>query len=316
MDSSEKGMTAPLAELHSRFTKDEKRNAHFELIRQELVQGSADIVQDLLKHGHIEAFSPGDKLIAQGEYSCDIYFILAGAVQLEINGVQTKIRERGTHVGEMALIEPSLARSATVIAKENTICLKVEESAFTEIACRFPEIWRQLACILARRLKDRNSDITPRNKKPRVFVISSVESLDIARAIQDHFDHDETFVEIWTDNTFRASQYPLESLETKLASADFAIAIAQPDDNVETRNQRWPVMRDNVVFELGFFIGRLGRRRAFLIEPRSNELKLPSDLSGLTTLSYHWSGDQRDLVSSLSTVCNTIRKEIAEQGCR
>ena len=47
-----------------------------------------------------------------------------------------------------------------------------------------------------------------------------------------------------------------------------------------------PSPRDNVVFELGLFMGRLGRRRTILMKPKNTVIKLPSDLVGVTTIDY------------------------------
>ena len=70
--------------------------------------------------------------------------------------------------------------------------------------------------------------------------------------------------------------------------------------------------RDNVVFELGLFIGRIGRQRSLLVEPRGEEIKLPSDLSGITALTYRYDADDLDAV--LGPACNRIRKIIQELG--
>ncbi len=166
---------------------------------------------------------------------------------------------------------------------------------------------------LARRLEQRNALITSARDKIRVFVISSAEALALARGIETAFDYDAFDVKVWTDGVFRASWYPIESLERELDQSDFAIAIAQPDDVMHLRGEAVPSPRDNVIFELGFFMGRLGRQRSILLEPRGQEVKLPSDLSGITTITYKY-GDGRDLAAALAPACNRIRDLIKELG--
>jgi CRP/FNR family transcriptional regulator, cyclic AMP receptor protein len=175
-----------------------------------------------------------------------------------------------------------------------------------------PDIWRFFAKELARRLEQRNALVTSTRDSVRIFIISSAEALEIARAIQNAFDHDPFKVVVWTDGVFRASWYPVESLERELDQSDFAIAIAQPDDVTVSRSESAPTPRDNVIFELGLFIGRIGRHRSFLVEPRGEETKLPSDLSGITSITYRY--DRKDLAAALGPACNRMRDIIKELG--
>ena len=102
---------------------------------------------------------------------------------------------------------------------------------------------------------------------------------------------------------FKASQYAIESLVEQLDVSDFAIAIAHADDEVTSREVAAVAPRDNVIFELGLVVGRLGLHRSFLIEPRGEQVKLPSDLRGITTLSYR-PGPEGDRQTLLGPACN------------
>jgi predicted nucleotide-binding protein len=80
------------------------------------------------------------------------------------------------------------------------------------------------------------------------------------------------------------------------------------------RGTEWPTPRDNVIFELGFFMGRLGRERAILMEPRDKKVKLPSDLAGITTIGYQFGGP--DTAALFAPACHELREHITKLGRR
>jgi hypothetical protein len=67
-------------------------------------------------------------------------------------------------------------------------------------------------------------------------------------------------------------------------AADFALFIFGPDDWTESRSIALASPRDNVVFEAGMFGAVLGWRRNIILHAR--DVKLPSDLWGLTNIPY------------------------------
>jgi hypothetical protein len=122
--------------------------------------------------------------------------------------------------------------------------------------------------------------------KPRVFLGSSTEGHHLAQAIQVGLLHDAD-VEMWSQGMFRLGDVPLEALLRAPDGFDFAVFLFSPDDVTKMRGDVHLAVRDNVLFELGLFIGRLGRDRSFFVTPvGEDELRLPSDLKGITAAQY------------------------------
>lgn len=93
-------------------------------------------------------------------------------------------------------------------------------------------------------------------RKPSIFIASTVESLDIADECNVNLDH-QAEVTVWKHG-FDLSQSTIDSLVKKAESVDFAIFIFTPDDVTTIRDQQKNTVRDNIVFELGLFVGTLG----------------------------------------------------------
>jgi predicted nucleotide-binding protein len=145
-------------------------------------------------------------------------------------------------------------------------------------------------------------------RKYRMFIGSSTEGLSVANHIQALLQHDGE-VEVWNQGTvFGLGTATLEALEAAVLTYDFGIFVFTPVDELHTRGLVKQVARDNVVFELGLFIGKLTRKRAFVVQPR-NGLTVPSDLAGITTASYD--STHSNLAAALGPACQQIRTAVA-----
>ncbi|RTM14414.1 MAG: cyclic nucleotide-binding domain-containing protein [Nevskiaceae bacterium] len=284
------------------------------LARQELANGSTQLAELLSEKGELVEFPSGEDIIVQGGSDNDVFFLVSGAVSIIVNGAQINSRRAGQHIGEMAAIEPSLPRSATAHVLEPVVALKLSSAGFMAVNERFPEIGLRIAMELSRRLIQRNRTISLPNPAPRLFVISSSEAKATAHAIRDGLERD-VFSKVWDDGVFFAGGYVLEALDREVSQADFAVAIAEADDIIETRGIKAPTLRDNVLFELGLFMGKLTRHRSILVHPRMKDLKLPSDLQGLTLIPYE-KGDDSTLKERLEPVCAQIRELVRMRGVR
>lgn len=305
-------MTAP--RMIDRFTGSAGRVSLIEvLLEQRLILGKEDLAIRFAEVGELVQIETDREFITQGDQDSDVYFIITGAVDVRVHDRTVAARGPQDHVGEMSALVPTATRSATVVATEPTLALKVSAQDFKAAADNHPSVWRHVTKQLVERLTQRNQHVRPSHEAALVFIICSTEALPVAREIQNQFQHDKFFVKIWTEGTFKASQYALDSLEEQLDESDFAIAIVTPDDLVESRGEEQGAPRDNVIFELGLFVGRLGRPRSFLVEPRGDEVRLPSDLKGITTIGYSTRSTQ-ELASRLGPACNQMREIFNELG--
>jgi predicted nucleotide-binding protein len=149
-------------------------------------------------------------------------------------------------------------------------------------------------------------------KRPSVFIGSSSEGLPIAELIQLNLDSSCGCV-IWSQGVFGLSEGTLESLVSAAAKFDFAILALTPDDLVTKRDVPGQQPRDNVLFELGLFMGKLGRDRTFIVHGRGQDLNLPSDLAGITraTFTLRKDGNTR---AALGPVCTQLKTSMGLHG--
>lgn len=119
--------------------------------------------------------------------------------------------------------------------------------------------------------------------KPRIFIGSSTESLEVAKRIKLFFSNDYDCY-LWTDGIFKSNESFIDTLMKSASLFDFGIMVFAKDDETTVRNQAFESPRDNVLFEYGLFLGRVGLDKAFIVAEKN--VKIPSDLFGITHVIY------------------------------
>lgn len=149
--------------------------------------------------------------------------------------------------------------------------------------------------------------------KPSLFIGSSTEGVEFARAVRGRLEPDVE-VSLWDEGFFNLGSTFIETLVNSLSRFDFAVLILTPDDLVSSRDNESFGPRDNVIFELGLFMGRLGRSRTFVVHADDPRLKIPTDLSGVNTAKYYWPRADNNHSAAVGTASDNIRKVIRELG--
>ena len=146
---------------------------------------------------------------------------------------------------------------------------------------------------------------------PRMFIGSTAEALNVARAVQQELDHDME-ITLWNQNVFEPGNATWLDLVDQARSKkfDFALLVLGAEDQVISRGVTSQSPRDNVLLELGLFAGALGRERTLFLYDRSNRPKIASDLAGIMALQYRGDRSDENLRSAVGPACEEIRKHI------
>lgn len=302
--------------LKERFEGDQGRPVLISALRrQTLIRGDVTLAEAFAQRGELVLLTPGERLIEQGQWDADLYFILVGSFEVRVNGQAKATRRVGEHVGELAGLSGDRARTATLTALEESLVLKVGQSTLQDLVGTNADFWRTAADVIAGRLDQRNREVGTANECPRVFVISSTEGLDVARQVRSELSSEALHVYLWNKGTFGISEYPISNLEDAIEAADFTISVVRPDDTLISRGASSSVARDNVHLEYGLSLGKLGRARSILLVDAEAGLRLPSDVSGLTTVRYR-ARSREDMERTVAVACDDIRKHIDQHGVR
>jgi predicted nucleotide-binding protein len=96
----------------------------------------------------------------------------------------------------------------------------------------------------------------------------------------------------------------IEKFEQVAQQSGYAFVLWTSDDEVTTRDKEtYGQPRPNVIFELGWFFGRIGRNRVCILYKQGT--KIPSDLGGISRIEF---------ANSIEDKVGDIRKELEDAG--
>ena len=143
--------------------------------------------------------------------------------------------------------------------------------------------------------------------KRKIFIGSSNEGLKYAEQIKSEINAqlgDWVECETWKDgNIFTQNRSALDSLVKASRRFDYGILVASKDDITLKRLSLKNAMRDNVLFEMGLFLGSLGLQRAFLVT--HDKVSLPTDYLGVTVVKYSGKNNQSKIEEIISAIQKT-----------
>jgi hypothetical protein len=141
--------------------------------------------------------------------------------------------------------------------------------------------------------------------KPRIFLAycsgQEAVALLIKAGLQDHFD-----LVLWQEAPFHGCVL-LDVLINEIKSCEYGVALLSCDDHVhKNKTTSYWVPRDNVVIEVGMFLGFFGQERTAIVSVsniQGENPKFPTDLQGWLYLEVH----NPNVSESIRQACEKIK---------
>jgi CheY-like chemotaxis protein len=146
--------------------------------------------------------------------------------------------------------------------------------------------------------------IKPTPPRPLAFIVhghNETLKLSVKNYLQNTLNFPEPIILHEQPNIGRTI---IEKFEEYAAKSCLVFVLLTPDDVIATTtdsNEAKRRARQNVIFEMGYFIGLLGRRSGRVILLHKGPLDLPSDLSGIAYI---------NLTAGIEEASEQIRREI------
>ncbi len=97
-------------------------------------------------------YDPAIEVIRQGDLGTSMYIIVAGSVDVVIDGKIVATLNEKEVFGELAALHPE-PRIATVITTKNTLLFKIESDLLYELISEYQNVARGIISILCQRLR-------------------------------------------------------------------------------------------------------------------------------------------------------------------
>jgi hypothetical protein len=153
--------------------------------------------------------------------------------------------------------------------------------------------------------------------RPKIFIGSTTEKQAIAKQVHSVLQNVGD-VSFWP-NVFAPGEPSIEAILDIAKEVDFGVFLVTGDDKVISRGVEHTRPRDNIIFELGIFMAKVGRGRTFIVYGQNEKPILPSDLNGLVYIPYRLQANirdprQPDIPNSLVAPCHTMEGIIQQKG--
>lgn len=137
---------------------------------------------------------------------------------------------------------------------------------------------------------------------PLCFIVHGhdhANKLQLQEILRDEWDLESIIL----SEEASSSRTIIQKFEEEATRATFAFVLMTPDDQIQSKDGQYAQARPNVIFELGWFCGKLGRSKVFLLVKKGTSIH--SDLSGVIQIQF---------IENVSEAMRPIKRELVKAG--
>ena len=138
----------------------------FSILEKTMLLKTVDLFQDIpgellsqiSQISKASDYEKGEVIFNEGDYGDSMFIVIEGEVSIQKNGKSIALLDKGSSLGEMALLDNE-TRSADATAKKDSVLLKINQDVFYELMESNADIMKQIIKLLTSRIRDANSKL-------------------------------------------------------------------------------------------------------------------------------------------------------------
>ena len=136
----------------------------FTILEKTILLKTVDLFQDIpgellsqsSQISRTKNYEQGEVIFKEGDSGDSMFIVINGEVSIKKKEKIIAKLEKGTSLGEMALLDNE-ARSADAVADKDSVLLKINQDVFYELMEGNADIMKQIVRLLTSRIRDANS---------------------------------------------------------------------------------------------------------------------------------------------------------------
>lgn len=229
-------------------------------------------------------------------------------VRLYVESVAEKLVEFNTELAEKMSSELNKRKSAITRARRELEDVGLPRVLNPQHKERAMKLERLMQAITGRYLKVASHGSNDEVREIRLFIVHGHDHKSLFE-LKDYLQNTLKLGEpVILRKTPCLGKTIIEKFEREAETAQIVFVLLTPDDEIATATdseERKRRARQNVILELGFFLGKLGRESGKVLLLHKGPIEMPSDIAGIEYI---------DITNGIESAGESIRRELRALG--